>query len=139
MIKKDLDLERAWHALMLEVETLMGKKPKDLNGVLFLIGVQELGKGAIPFSKEEKQDLMHLGICKVLSLSGFYELEGLDQEGWPHWKLVKKLPHFDLMDQEKLLKMHVIEYFQKEIGLEPVLANPLHEIEQNPLLFGNEN
>lgn len=139
MIKKDLDIERAWHALMLEVETLMGKKPKDLNGALFLIGVQELGKGAVPFSKEEKQDLLHLGICKVLSLSGFYELEGLDQDGWPHWKLVKKLPHFDLMDQEKLLKMHVIEYFQKEIGLEPVLINPLNEIEQNPVLFSSDN
>jgi hypothetical protein len=41
-------------------------------------------------------------------------LEGLDAEGWPHWKLVKKLPHFDLLDQEKLLKMHVLEYFEKE-------------------------
>ena len=57
---------------------------------------------------------MHIGICKVLSLSGYYELEGLDDGGWPHWKLIKKLPHFDLLEQEKLLKMHVIEYFEKE-------------------------
>lgn len=127
MIKRDLDQEKAWHALMLEVESLLGKKPKDLNGVLFLIGVQELGKGALPFSKEEKQDLLHLGICKVLSLSGFYELEGLDKDGWPHWKLVNKLPHFDLIEQEKLLKMHVIEYFQKEIGINSASTNPFNE------------
>ena len=62
-----------------------------LNAVLFLIGVQELGRGLQRFSKEEKQDLMHIAICKVLSLSGFYELEGTDEAGWPHWKLVKKI------------------------------------------------
>ena len=57
---------------------------------------------------------MHIAICKVLSLAGYHELEGLDAQGWPHWKLVKKLPHFDLLEQEKLLKMHVIECFEKE-------------------------
>jgi hypothetical protein len=50
----------------------------------------------------------------VLSLSGYYELEGIDKDGWPHWKLIKKLPHFDLLEQEKLLKLHVMEYFEKE-------------------------
>ena len=95
---------------------MTGKRPQDLNAVLFLIGVQELGSGRKTFSKEEKQDLMHIAICKVLSLAGYYELEGLDEEGWPHWKLIKKLPKFDLIEQEKLLKIQVIEYFQKEIG-----------------------
>lgn len=88
-----------------------------MNAVLFLIGVQELGKGPGNFSKEEKQDLMHIAICKLMSLSGYYELEGLDENGWPHWKLVRKLPHFDLLEQEKLLKMQAIEYFEKEIQL----------------------
>jgi hypothetical protein len=114
MFKRDLDLERKWQSLLNEVEQLIGKKPKDLNGLLFLIGVQELGRGKQMFSKEEKQDLMHIGICKVLSYSGYYELQHLDKDGWPHWKLVKKLPHFDLLEQEKLLKMHVMEYFEKE-------------------------
>ena len=114
MFKQDLDLHRTWHALLLQLEQLIGKMPKDLNAVLFIIGMQELGQGAKRFSKEEKQDLLHIGICKVLSLSGYYELEGLDKDGWPHWKLVKKLPHFDLLEQEKLLKMHVLEYFEKE-------------------------
>jgi hypothetical protein len=114
MFKRDLDLERRWNGLLNDLQDLIGKKPKDLNAVLFLIGVQELGKGNTVFSKEEKQDLMHIGICKVLSLAGYYKLEGLDQEGWPHWVLVKKLPHFDLLEQEKLLKIHVMEYFEKE-------------------------
>lgn len=114
MFKRDLDQERKWNGLLHDLADLIGKKPKDLNGVLFLIGVQELGKGGKTFSKEEKQDLMHIGICKVLSLAGYYELQGLDKEGWPHWKLIKKLPHFDLLEQEKLLKIHVMEYFEKE-------------------------
>lgn len=114
MFKRDFELDRTWAALLNDLEKIIGKKPKDMNGVLFLIGVQELGKGHRVFSKEEKQDLMHIGICKILSLSEYYVLDGLDKEGWPHWRLIKKLPHFDLLEQEKLLKMHVIEYFEKE-------------------------
>lgn len=115
MIKKDLEMERQWNRLLLQLADSIGKKPADLNAVLFLIGVQELGQGRRTFSKEQKQDLMHIAICKVLSYSGFYELEGLDEQGWPHWRPVKKLPHFDLLEQEKLLKMHVMEYFQREM------------------------
>ena len=114
MFKRDLDFDRTWAALLNSLEQIIGKKPKDLNAVLFLIGVQELGKGQKVFSKEEKQDLMHIGICKVLSLSGYYTLEGSDADGWPHWKMEKKLPHVTLTEQERLLKMHVIEYFERE-------------------------
>jgi hypothetical protein len=130
MFKRDLEQERKWNGLLEDLNDLIGKKPKDLNGVLFLIGVQELGLGNKNFSKEEKQDLMHIGICKVLSLSGYYILEGLDKDGWPHWKLVKKLPHFDLLEQEKLLKMHVMEYFEQEYEwtYTPARANNPSEI-----------
>ena len=115
MLKRDLDLERNWQSLLKEIEKVLGQRPKDLNGVLFLIGVQELGKGHQVFTKEQKQDLLHIAICKVLSFSGYYILEGLDKDGWPHWKMIKKLPRFDLLEQEKLLKMHVMEYFEKEL------------------------
>lgn len=108
-------LEQDWEQLLVLLEQSIGKRPGDMNSVLFLIGVQELGKGHQFFTKEQKQDLMHIAICKALSYSGYYELEGLDQDGWPHWKLIKKLPNFDLLSQEKLLKMHVIEYFRREV------------------------
>ena len=116
MYKRDLDLARKWSRLTLKIQQTLGKRPKDLNGVLFLIGVHELGRGYAEFSKEEKQDLMHIAICKVLSLSGYYELEGLDKDGWPHWKMVRKLPHFDLLEQEQLLKQQVIDYFMITFG-----------------------
>ncbi|MCP1384355.1 hypothetical protein [Runella salmonicolor] len=115
MTNVDEQLVEEWEELLNVLEKVLGKRPADLNGVLFLIGVQELGKGPITFTKEQKQDLMHIAICKVLSLSGFYELEGLDKDGWPHWKVVEKLPHFSLISQETLLKMHVIRYFKEEL------------------------
>ena len=118
MLKKDLELAKKWAYLMGRLKEMVGKRPKDLNAVLFLIGVQELGRGLRNFSKEEKQDLMHIAICKILSFSGFYELEGIDDEGWPHWKLKKPLPHFDLLEQEKLLKISIIEYFEKEMNIQ---------------------
>jgi hypothetical protein len=116
MYKKDLELAQRWSRLMALVQQNLGKRPKDLNAVLFLIGVQELGRGQALFSKEEKQDLMHIAICKVLSYEGYYELEGIDQEGWPHWKMLKKLPRFDLLEQEQLLKSCVLDYFENEMN-----------------------
>lgn len=107
-------IEKDWEQLLDQLKDLLQKKP-DLNGVLFLIGIQELGQGLRNFSKEEKQDLMHLGICKALSSSGYYELEGIDNDGWPHYRLIQKLPFLDLKDQEVVLKMHVIEYFRNEV------------------------
>ena len=118
MFKRDLDLEKRWAKLLDGLKETIGKKPADLNGVLFLIGVQELGQGTRTFSKEQKQDLMHIAVCKVLSLSGFYELDYIDQDGWPHWKLLKKLPHFNSSEQEKLLRIHVLDYFEQEFEIE---------------------
>ena len=115
--QRDIELERNWFRLLNHIEKRIGKKPEDLHGVLFLIGVQELGQARKHFTKEEKQDLMHIAICRLLSSSGYYELEGLDQDGWPHWKLVSNPPNFDLLEQEKVLKMHAIDYFEEEFDI----------------------
>jgi len=116
-VRTDILIEKYWNKLLNILKEKFGKRPGDLNAVLFLIGVHELGQGPRDFTKEEKRDLLHIAICKVLSLSGFYKLEGLDGDGWPHWLLVKKLPHFDILEQEKLLKMHILEYFSSEIQI----------------------
>ncbi|MDI9357168.1 MAG: hypothetical protein QM536_09120 [Chitinophagaceae bacterium] len=115
MLKKDFELEIKWQDLLNALEKIIGKKPENLDAVLFIIGIQELGKGTKKFTKDEKQDLMHIAICKVMSLSGFYELEGVDPEGWPHWKMIKKIPKLNLFEQEKLLKINIIDYFQQEV------------------------
>ena len=110
-----IEIER----LKSEWEKLLGKLSDyfqadlDLQGVLFLIGVQELGKGKQDFSKDQKQDLMHIATCKVLSYYGYYRLDGLDQDGWPHWVMVQKLPMLSIKEQDLLLKQSVITYFRE--------------------------
>ena len=86
----------------------------DLQTVLFLIGVQELGR--IPkskFTKEEKQDLMHIAVCTLLEEEGYFVFEGRDQDGWPHWKEVKAFSLKGASEQEAFLVTRVINYFKK--------------------------
>ena len=82
-----------------------------MEAILFLIGLQETGFIREKISKEQKQDLMHVAICTILSPSGFYIHEGKDEEGWPHFKQIKNTPTMDLMEQEAFLKDHILLYF----------------------------
>src|SRR4051812_42506949 len=104
------DLQVRWLKLRIRLKEKFGIKP-DMNGVLLLIGVQELGMGPQEFSKEQKQDLMHIAICTILSPSGYYAYEGKDDEGWPHFSQLKALPAFNTYEQENFLKDHVLLYF----------------------------
>ena len=107
------DLQQRWWDLEAKMLERFGKKP-DMEAVLFLIGLQETGFMAEKISKEQKQDLMHVAVCKVLSESGYYALEGNDPEGWPHYAQVKELPALVLTEQENFLKDHILLYFQKQ-------------------------
>jgi hypothetical protein len=117
MVAEAVQIADAWEALLDKLERLLGKRPADVNGVLFLVGIQELGKGGKLFSKEQKQDLLHIATCKVLSMEGFYSFIGRDDAGWPHWKLEKPLPKLGIEKQEIFLKQHILLYFEKEIYL----------------------
>lgn len=87
------------------------KKNPDMHALLFLIGIRELGQLQTKFTKEEKQHLMHIAVCKLLSEEGYYELEGLDKDGWPHWIATQQLPKMTMDEQEYLLKKQIIRYF----------------------------
>ncbi|MES2370962.1 MAG: hypothetical protein V4557_00180 [Bacteroidota bacterium] len=106
------DFQQRWWNLEAKLVERFGKKP-DLEAVLFLIGMQETGFMVEKISKEQKQDLMHVAVCKVLSQSGYYILEGNDEEGWPHYKQVKELPVMILHEQENFIKDHVLLYFEQ--------------------------
>lgn len=105
------NLDHNWSQLRADLMKRFGKKP-DLNAILFLIGIQELG-GIRDFTKEEKQDLMHIATCRVFSLSGYYTFTGRDEDGWPHFEATKPIPFANLKEQEQMLKWHVIEYFNR--------------------------
>ena len=110
MIATD-DLQQRWWNLEAKLVERFGKKP-DMETILFLIGIQELGQVREKFTKEQKQDLMHVAICSLLSQSGYYELEKTDEEGWPHFKQLKPMPVMDTVQQENFLKDHILLYFQ---------------------------
>jgi hypothetical protein len=105
------DLQVRWWTLEAKLVERFGKKP-DMEAVLFLIGIQELGKPDEKFTKEQKQDLMHIAICTILLPSGYYQLEGRDEEGWPHFRQLKSMPDMNPIEQENFLKDHVLLYFE---------------------------
>ncbi len=105
------DIQLRWWKLEEKLMEKFGKKP-DMEAILFLIGIQELGNMSAKFSKEQKQDLMHIAVCTLLSQSGYYKLEGLDEDGWPHFMQLKELPVYNMIEQENFLKDHVLLYFE---------------------------
>ena len=105
------DLQTRWWTLEAKLVDRFGKKP-DIEAILFLIGMQETGFIKEKLTKEQKQDLMHVAVCTLFSQSGFYELEGKDREGWPHFKQLKTLPEMNMIEQENFLKDHILLYFQ---------------------------
>ena len=67
------DLQARWWKLEEKLIERFGKKP-DMESILFLIGIQEVGGVGHSFTKEQKQDLMHVAVCTILIPGGFYEL-----------------------------------------------------------------
>ncbi|MBX2985588.1 MAG: hypothetical protein KF882_06440 [Bacteroidia bacterium] len=109
------ELLKKWGQVTNFISERFEHKQPDLNAILFIIGVREFGVLLEKnFSKDEKVSLMHIATCKILSYSGYYELEGIDTEGWPQWKSIKSIPILDISEQELFLKQHIIEYFDKE-------------------------
>jgi hypothetical protein len=106
------DLQQRWWNLEAKLVERFGKKP-DMETIIFLVGIQEFGDIRNKFSKEEKQDLMHIAICSLLSQSGFYELEKIDEDGWPHFRQLKSMPDMNMIEQENFLKDHILLYFDQ--------------------------
>ena len=84
----------------------------NLDGIIYLIGVQELGQGKRQFKKDEKVNLMHIAICKLLEPYGYYEFDFFDKDGWTHYRIVTDLPNLKPGEQTVLMKEAVINYFE---------------------------
>ena len=108
----DFDLEKRWKVLQDKISKEVGGGT-DLQAIIFLVGVQELGKGYQKLKKDEKLAVMHIGVCTLLAPYGYYEFIGRDKEGWPHFDLIKKLPPLNDREQKSLLKRAVVEYFEE--------------------------
>ena len=85
----------------------------DMQAVLFIIGMQELGHGPVKLSKEQKVDVMHIAICTLLEPLGYYLYKGRDEENWPHWENTGKMPHMTAAEQNRLMIERMVVYFQR--------------------------
>ncbi|MFB6307437.1 MAG: hypothetical protein ABEH43_10715 [Flavobacteriales bacterium] len=106
----DFVLEKKFKDLLNDQTEKFGQE-MDLTGILFLIGVQELGKGPSKFNKQQKTELLHVAVCRLLEPYGYYEYEGRDQEGWPHYRRTETLPYLAENQQDHLIKEAILDYF----------------------------
>lgn len=106
------DFEQRWRDAVAVLSARFGQ-PIDLQAALFLIGVNELGQGPRRLNKDQKIDVMHLAVCRLLEPYGYYTYLGTDKDGWPHFDRTERLPKLAPGEQEKLMKEAIISYIQE--------------------------
>jgi hypothetical protein len=106
-------LKEKWDLLVDKLSTQFADgDPLNLDSIIYLIGVQELGQGHKKFKKDEKVNLMHIAICKLLEPYGYYEFDFFDEDGWPHYKAQTELPNLKPGEQSVLMKESIVSYFE---------------------------
>lgn len=111
-MSRDSQLKDRWQELIEKLsDRFSDGDPIDIDGIIYLIGIQELGQYHRTYKKDEKVNLMHIAICKLLEPYGYYEFEFFDDEGWPHYKVKETLPPLKAGEQSILMKEAIVNYF----------------------------
>lgn len=109
---RDEQLKERWDLVVEKLSNQFADGDQlDLDSIIYLIGVQELGQIHRTYKKDHKLDLMHIAICKLLEPYGFYEFDYVDDDGWPHYKVKEQLPHLRAGEQSVLMKEAIVNYF----------------------------
>ncbi|MBL7471904.1 hypothetical protein [Robertkochia sediminum] len=109
---RDAQLKQRWETLVEKLSMRFADGDElDLDSVIYLVGVQELGQLHRRFKKDEKVNLMHIAICRLLEPYGYYEFDFFDNDGWPHYKLLQQLPVLKAGEQSVLMKEAIVQYF----------------------------
>lgn len=104
--------EHEWVKAMAQLEERFGQ-PMDLQSALYIIGVNELGQGPRRFNKDQKLDVMHVAVCALLEPYGYYQFDGKDKDGWPHFSRTERLPKLGPKEQEQMMREAVLSYIQE--------------------------
>ncbi len=111
-MSRDEQLKQRWDTLVTILsERFADGDMLDLDAIIYLIGVQELGKIKKKFKKDEKINLMHIAICRLLEPYGYYEFSFFDEDGWPHYNVKEQLPPLKAGEQSVLMKEAIVNYF----------------------------
>lgn len=111
-MSRDEQLKERWENVVTILSNQFAEgEVLDLDAIIYLIGIQELGKINRTFKKDEKVELMHIAICRLLEPYGYYEFEFFDNDGWPHYKVKEELPPLKAGEQAVLMKEAIVNYF----------------------------
>lgn len=111
-MSRDIQLKQRWELVIDKLSKRFSDgEPLDLDAVIYLIGVQELGRIKKKFSKDDKVNLMHIAICRLLEPYGYYEFSHFDEQNWPHYTMLKALPSLKPGEQSVLMKEAIVTYF----------------------------
>ena len=111
-MSRDEQLKKRWEIIVSKLSDQFADGDNlDLDAIIYLIGVQELGQLHREFKKDDKVNLMHIAICKLLTPYGYYEFDYVDDQGWPHYKALETLPNLKPGEQSVLMKEAIVNYF----------------------------
>lgn len=111
-MSRDVQLKERWEELVGKLAAQFSDgDPLELDAIIYLVGVQELGQYHRKYKKDEKLNLMHIAICRLLEPYGYYEFEYFDEEGWPHYRIREELPTLKAGEQAILMKEAIVGYF----------------------------
>ncbi|PWG05992.1 hypothetical protein [Polaribacter aquimarinus] len=110
---KIISLKEKWDKLVNKLTDQFADGDElNIDAIIYLIGVQELGQAHRAFKKDEKVNLMHIAICKLLEPYGYYEFDFFDDDGWPHYRILTELPNLKPGEQTVLMKEAILTYFE---------------------------
>ena len=111
-MSRDEQLKQRWELIVDKLSKQFADGDTlDLDAIIYLIGVQELGQFDKKFKKDHKLDLMHIAICRLLEPYGYYEFDYFDEDGWPHYIIKEQLPPLKAGEQSVLMKEAIVSYF----------------------------
>ncbi len=110
----EIEFQKKWDDLLNRVNKRFGQE-MDVQAILFVIGLQELGQNIEKLSKDQKVEVMHVAVCALLEPYGYYKFTGRDKDGWPHWDPQSQLPRLTNEEQEQLIKESILDYLGNSI------------------------
>ena len=67
------ELKTKWTNLKVKLsKDFLDNQLIDLDAIIFLIGLQELGQFQKKFNKQKKLEILHIAVCELLSDYGYY-------------------------------------------------------------------
>ncbi|PIE50098.1 MAG: hypothetical protein CSA38_05095 [Flavobacteriales bacterium] len=123
---KNINEKQLWAEVEQFFATHFGvEKNAPVETMLFLIGVQELGSGMQKYTKDDKVNLVHIAVCRLLEPFGYYRFSHYDDDGYPHFETIEELPELKPNEQQILMKKAIVQYFVDEKLFDENILNQL--------------